>query len=186
MICSVFQPRSFRRRSGETGRRAGLKIPWGLRPVRVRFPPPAPPNSSQMNKFSHFSAAALTGAQRQDSGGARVGGDPDQLGQVILKETAIEPTADGFRHTVVTTNCELVLVDGIYQVRVWTASDPAIVQSTITDGVDCGRVGHADRRGTPLDFILFTSCTTTGTTADVAKPPLEDLAELMLSHCLLA
>src|SRR5204863_2264256 len=29
-------------RSGETGRRAGLKIPWGLHPVRVRFPPPAP------------------------------------------------------------------------------------------------------------------------------------------------
>ena len=30
-------------RSGETGRRAGLKIPWGSPPVRVRFPPPAPP-----------------------------------------------------------------------------------------------------------------------------------------------
>ena len=30
------------RRSGETGRRAGLKIRWGLPPVRVRFPPPAP------------------------------------------------------------------------------------------------------------------------------------------------
>ena len=29
-------------RSGETGRRAGLKIPWGLPPVWVRFPPPAP------------------------------------------------------------------------------------------------------------------------------------------------
>ena len=29
-------------RSGETGRRAGLKIPWGSLPVRVRFPPPAP------------------------------------------------------------------------------------------------------------------------------------------------
>src|SRR4051812_16423664 len=30
------------RRSGETGRRAGLRIPWGSPPVRVRFPPPAP------------------------------------------------------------------------------------------------------------------------------------------------
>jgi hypothetical protein len=29
-------------RSGETGRRAGLKIPWGSLPVWVRFPPPAP------------------------------------------------------------------------------------------------------------------------------------------------
>jgi hypothetical protein len=29
-------------RSGETGRRAGLKIPWGSPPVWVRFPPPAP------------------------------------------------------------------------------------------------------------------------------------------------
>ena len=29
------------RRSGETGRRAGLKIPWGSPPVWVRFPPPA-------------------------------------------------------------------------------------------------------------------------------------------------
>jgi hypothetical protein len=29
-------------RSGETGRRAGLKIPRGLRLVWVRFPPPAP------------------------------------------------------------------------------------------------------------------------------------------------
>jgi hypothetical protein len=31
-----------RGRSGETGRRAGLKIPWGSLPVWVRFPPPAP------------------------------------------------------------------------------------------------------------------------------------------------
>ena len=29
-------------RSGETGRRAGLKIPWGSLPVSVRFRPPAP------------------------------------------------------------------------------------------------------------------------------------------------
>ena len=29
-------------RSGETGRRAGLKIRWALPPVWVRFPPPAP------------------------------------------------------------------------------------------------------------------------------------------------
>ncbi len=29
-------------RSGETGRRAGLKIPWGSPPVWVQFPPPAP------------------------------------------------------------------------------------------------------------------------------------------------
>jgi hypothetical protein len=29
-------------RSGEIGRRAGLKIPWGSPPVWVRFPPPAP------------------------------------------------------------------------------------------------------------------------------------------------
>ena len=32
-------------RSGEIGRRAGLKIPWGLPPVWVRFPPPAPLDS---------------------------------------------------------------------------------------------------------------------------------------------
>ena len=29
-------------RSGETGRRAGFKIPWGSLPVWVRVPPPAP------------------------------------------------------------------------------------------------------------------------------------------------
>ena len=37
---------SFARRSGETGRRAGLKIRWGLPPVWVRFPPPAPISQS--------------------------------------------------------------------------------------------------------------------------------------------
>src|SRR5262245_53780039 len=37
---------SVRGRSGETGRRAGLKIRWGSLPVWVRFPPPAPSFSS--------------------------------------------------------------------------------------------------------------------------------------------
>lgn len=34
-------------RSGGTGRRAGLKIPWGSNPVRVRFPPPAPTRAAR-------------------------------------------------------------------------------------------------------------------------------------------
>ena len=33
-------------RSGETGRRAGFKIPWGSLPVWVRVPPPAPHSST--------------------------------------------------------------------------------------------------------------------------------------------
>src|SRR6185437_7308853 len=35
-------------RSGETGRRAGLKIRWALPPVWVRFPPPAPSTWGQV------------------------------------------------------------------------------------------------------------------------------------------
>ncbi len=36
-------------RSGETGRRAGFKIPWGSLPVWVRVPPPAPRNSTVLD-----------------------------------------------------------------------------------------------------------------------------------------
>ena len=50
-------------RSGETGRRAGLKIPWGSPPVWVRFPPPAPIESSD------FSDTTTRGETRRKSSG---------------------------------------------------------------------------------------------------------------------
>ena len=47
-------------RSGETGRRAGLKIPWGSLPVSVRFRPPAPTNQ-QLTDRGPSSQALGTG-----------------------------------------------------------------------------------------------------------------------------
>ncbi len=57
-------------RSGETGRRAGLKIPWALPPVSVRFRPPAPSSRNELrprHDFGvklHHSPACATGVRR--------------------------------------------------------------------------------------------------------------------------
>jgi hypothetical protein len=116
---------------------------------------------------------------------ARVGNDPDVLVQVIIRGDAVEPTPDGFGRTTVTSYYELALNDGIYQVRKWSASDPAIVRSTTVTPWSPGDWITPTRRGTALDFIPFTFVGPTGITADVGKPPLEDLGELVLSHYLL-
>src|SRR5262245_29273109 len=55
-ICRRYTEASTLRRSGETGRRAGLKIRWGLPPVRVRFPPPA---------LNHRAISSVTQAPRR-------------------------------------------------------------------------------------------------------------------------
>ncbi len=42
---------------GGIGRRKGLKIPWGLVPVRVRFPPQASPVSTRVLSRSYLLAS---------------------------------------------------------------------------------------------------------------------------------
>ncbi|MBA3642022.1 MAG: DUF4055 domain-containing protein [Acidobacteria bacterium] len=115
---------------------------------------------------------------------ARVHGDPEALVQVVLKEMTSVPTPDGFGRLDVTAYRELALVDGIYQQRVWTRSDPALVVSTTETPWTPGEWVTPTRRGTPFNFIPLTFVGPTGVTSDVQKPPLEDLAQLVLDHYL--
>jgi len=49
--------------------------------------------------------------------------DPDQPVHLVLREVVVTSTADGFGHAAGTQYRELALVNGVYQVRVWTPSD---------------------------------------------------------------
>ncbi|MBA2305202.1 MAG: DUF4055 domain-containing protein [Acidobacteria bacterium] len=115
---------------------------------------------------------------------ARVGNDPDQLVHLVIRETVVVPTADGFGQTIVPQYRELALIDATYRTRIWTRSDPAlIVDPAQTPWVSGGWV-EPTRRGQPLDVIPFSFIGPSGIAADVAKPPLEDLAQLVLDHYL--
>lgn len=112
----------------------------------------------------------------------RVADDPDALVQVVIREDMLAPDASGFGHTVVPQYRELVLVDGIYRTRVWKASDPKLVNSTVVTPFTAGEWLTPTRRGQEFDFIPFTFVGPNGVTPAVAKPPLEDLADLIVSH----
>jgi len=117
---------------------------------------------------------------------ARVGDDPEQLVQLVLREDVDVPTADGFGRKTVAQFRELALAAGdqgfVYQVRTWTKSDPAYVVSTVNTPFTAGEWITPLRRGVPLDFIPFTFVGPAGVTPDVAKPPLEDLADVVIAH----
>ena len=113
---------------------------------------------------------------------SRVGDDPDQLTQLVIREDVIVPTPDGFGHKPSPQYRELALIDGVYRVRLWTASDPTLVRDPSATPFTAGDWIEPSRRGEPLDFIPFTFVTPTGITPHVAKPPLEDLADVVIAH----
>jgi hypothetical protein len=108
-----------------------------------------------------------------------IGADPDQLTLVILRTSEPDDDADPYELRSRETYRELAIVDGRYQVRVWTKPDHR------TGGNDRWQPGEwmvPVRMGQPLPFIPFTFIGPAGTTADVERPPLLDLAEVNLSH----
>jgi hypothetical protein len=116
----------------------------------------------------------------------KVGDDPAQLVQVVLREDTVTPTADGFGHDVERGFRELALAVGdegpVLQARVWRQSDPALVVSTANTPYMPGPWVTLLRRGKPLSFIPLSFIGPSGVTPEVAKPPLEDLAEVILGH----
>jgi hypothetical protein len=109
------------------------------------------------------------------------GADPYTLVGVVLREVITGDDGE-----LVTRYRELALntVDGApaYQQRLWTRSDPKVVVDTAKTPWTAGPWVTPLRRGTPLDLIPFTFLGATGVSPTVERPPLLDLAELILSH----
>jgi len=113
---------------------------------------------------------------------ARVGDDPDALVQLVIRENVLAPDASGFGHTFVPCYRELALLDGVFRTRIWRASDPKLVNSTVVTPFTAGEWLTPTRRGESFDFIPFTFISPNGVTPAVAKPPLEDLADVVVAH----
>lgn len=111
-----------------------------------------------------------------------VGTDPDQLAQLVIREDVTTPTADGFGRVHAVQYRELAIVDGVYRMRLWTGSSPAIVTDTTAMPFTAGPWVVPTRRGQPLDFIPFSFVNPSGVGPDIEKPPLEDLCDLVIAH----
>lgn len=116
----------------------------------------------------------------------QIGDDPAQLTMVVLREDVEVPSADGFGSTVETQYRELSLAAGdsgpVYQCRTWRRSDPSYVVSVMNTPWTADPWQTPSRRGVPLPFIPFVFVGPTSISPDVEKPPLEDLADLILQH----
>jgi hypothetical protein len=110
------------------------------------------------------------------------GSDPSKLVQVVLREEGTERTPDGFGHRPTVRYRELALNNDVYQVRLWTASDSALVRSVTATPFMAGEWVTPTRRGRPMDFIPVVIASPQGLSVDVAEPPMEDLALLALAH----
>jgi hypothetical protein len=111
-----------------------------------------------------------------------VGSDPSQLVQVVLSEYGPPvDEVDDFSRKVEERYRELALVDGVYRTRLW-ARDPALVVDVAKRPWVPGEWITPTRRGEPLHFIPFTFLGPSGVTPEVTKPPLEDLAEVVIAH----
>jgi hypothetical protein len=116
----------------------------------------------------------------------RIGDDPAQLVSLVLREDQEVPSLDGFGHEVRPAYRELSLAAGdggpVAQSRLWTQSDPMLVVSQSATPWSPGPWHSLLRRGTPLSFLPFCFVGPSGITPDVAKPPLEDMAEIVAGH----
>lgn len=114
----------------------------------------------------------------------RVGNDPSQLVQVVIREYGPVADDDPFSHKVEERYRELALalVDGVYRVRTWVRSDPKLVVNTEATPWRPNEWITPTRRGEPLRFIPFCFVSPVGIATDVARPPLEDLAEVIVGH----
>jgi hypothetical protein len=104
----------------------------------------------------------------------RIGGD-ETLTLVVLRERVQVPKdGDLFESTTLIQyrSCELRL--GIYVQQLWREKDGK--------WVEFGDLIIPMRRGTPLNFIPFTFIGANSATADLADPPLLDLADVNLAH----
>jgi len=99
----------------------------------------------------------------------------ETLIQVVLSEVVEERGADPFVPDEVSQYRVLELQDGVYVQSIWRQRP----KSEIYDVVSSVR---PTRRGDPLTFIPFVFVGPTSTSTKVAKPPLDDLAIVNLSH----
>jgi len=94
---------------------------------------------------------------------------------IVLKESVyVEDKDDHYKLIPVTQYRELILLDGIYTIRIW--------KSTGRDAYEISEEYVPTNRGVPLDFIPFQFITPFDNSTDTHKPVLQDLAELNISH----
>jgi len=112
---------------------------------------------------------------------ARVGGDPEVLTRVVLRETydEVDPK-DPFNIVEKVQYRVLDLVDGVYTQQRWRLKEDQVGR-TEWISVDEEPVVPT-RMGKSLSFIPFLFLGTGSASARTTKPPLLDLAEVNLSH----
>jgi hypothetical protein len=106
----------------------------------------------------------------------RHGGD-EVLTRVILCEgVEVEDTEDRFVTKKAKQYRVCELTDESYTQTIWMKKDAG------SEEYIAGEVTTILRRGKPLDFIPFVFISPTGVSPEVVRPPLEDLADVNLSH----
>lgn len=101
------------------------------------------------------------------------------LEQVIIEEVIEEPAVD-FGVTLVDQWRELVLIDGIYNMRLWRNRKESNEDSEFY----IAEQAIPNKAGKPLTFIPFWFIGSDRLSPDPAPIPIEDLVELNLSHYL--
>lgn len=105
----------------------------------------------------------------------RIGGD-EVLTRVVLSEAIeMDDPKDRFVTKQSTQWRVLELLDRVYTQTIWTK--PKDSKEYVA-----GEATTILRRGKPLDFIPFVFIGSTGVSPEVSRPPLEDLADVNLSH----
>jgi len=99
-------------------------------------------------------------------------GDDGELSWVVLQEYIVQQksTADEYELTSVAQYRKLMLADGVYRVEIYN------------DKKEFVRAIVPTFSGQTLDFIPFLCVGTTGVHLDVDKSPMDDIAQINISH----
>jgi hypothetical protein len=114
---------------------------------------------------------------------SRQGGDEVLTRVVLSEELELEKPEDPFVIECETVYRVLELVDGIYTQTTYRKNKKSGKYAEAPlPGSGNEAIHQPTRRGTPLDFIPFIFLSPMALTPDVAKPPLEDLVDVNISH----
>lgn len=114
---------------------------------------------------------------------SRQDGDEVLTRVVLSEELELPKEDDPFVIECETVYRVLELADGVYTQTTWRKNKKSgKYEEAPLPGSGNEAVHTPTRRGTPLDFIPFIFLSPMSLSPDVAKPPLEDLVDVNLSH----
>jgi hypothetical protein len=113
---------------------------------------------------------------------ARRGGD-EVLTRVVLREHHVVEEAGGTGKLTYAEQYRELFLDGdVYKVRLWAKLPAAHLVNSSAEKWIASDPETPLRRGTPLPFIPFVFINASSLSPSVEKPPLVDLADIVLSH----